>query len=283
MTRSSQMVLIIELREEPTGSGNYIGFTTRCNSNVETPIFTLSFSATTLGQYTFTLLEAIDHVAGRGNNDLTFSLPVYAVDSDGDDSLMSPLSVTITDDVQVMANGALSIEEPTVADLAAGTPTTSVYDALTSASADGASVTQFTYDGTTYTLDQTDSSEQEFTFTEGSLFITTQGEVRFEPNRDLDHSAGDIVKNIVVTSSDGDSDKLTSTVTLTITDGDIPTIDVIPPIALSESNLTGGSDQTGSAVSDTKVIQFTNQSDDVESFRIEPSEFNTLGTLTSNN
>ncbi|MEF1231354.1 hypothetical protein QTO02_28445, partial [Vibrio fortis] len=138
--------------------------------------------------------------------DLTFELPVYAVDTDGDDSSMSPLSVTITDDVQVMASGALSIEEPTVADLAAGTPTTSVFDVLTSASADGASVTQFTYDGTAYMLDQTDSSEQEFNFTEGSLFITTQGEVRFEPNRDLDHSAGDIVKNIVVTSSDGDDD-----------------------------------------------------------------------------
>ncbi|MEF1228895.1 hypothetical protein QTO02_15490, partial [Vibrio fortis] len=274
--------LIIELREEPTGSGNYIGFTTDI-SNVETTVFTLDFSSTTLGEYTFTLLEAIDHAPIQGNNDLTFSLPIYAVDSDGDDSLMSPLSVTITDDVQVMASGALSIEEPTVADLAAGTPTTSVFDVLTSASADGASVTQFTYDGTVYTLDQTDSSEQEFTFTEGSLFITTQGEVRFEPNRDLDHSAGDIVKNIVVTSSDGDDDVLNSTVTLTITDGDIPIIDVIPSIALSESNLADGSDPTGSAVSDTKVIQFTNQSDDVESFRIELTEFNTLGALTSNN
>ncbi|MEZ9911082.1 hypothetical protein AB4371_21885, partial [Vibrio sp. 10N.261.51.A3] len=105
------------------------------------------------------------------------------------------------------------------------------------ASADGASVTQFTYDGTAYSLDPNDATEQEFTFTEGSLFITTQGEVRFEPNRDLDHSAGDIVKNIVVTSSDGDDDVLTSTVTLTITDGDVPTIDVIPPISLSETNL----------------------------------------------
>ncbi|MDK9797210.1 cadherin-like domain-containing protein, partial [Vibrio sp. D449a] len=274
--------LIIELREEPTGSGNYIGFTTDI-SNVETTVFTLDFSSTTLGEYTFSLLEAIDHAPIQGNNDLTFSLPVYAVDSDGDDSLMSPLSVTITDDVQVMAGVTISIEEPTVADLAAGTPTTSVYDVLTSASADGANVTQFTYDGAVYALDQTDSSEQEFTFTEGSLFITIQGEVRFEPNRDLDHSGGDIVKNIVVTSSDGDSDVLTSTVTLTITDGDVPTIDVIPPISLSESNLTGGSDPTVAAVSDTKVIQFTNQSDDVVSFRIEPTLFNTLGALTSNN
>ncbi|TKG02449.1 retention module-containing protein, partial [Vibrio sp. F13] len=274
--------LPIDLKEDPTGSGNYVGFTTSA-SNVETQIFTLSFSAATLGQYTFTLLENIDHEDGRGNNDFTFELPVYAVDTDGDDSLMSPLSVTITDDVQVMASGDLTIEEPTVADLAAGTPTTSVFDVLTFASADGASVTQFTYDGTAYSLDPNDATEQEFTFTEGSLFITTQGEVRFEPNRDLDHSAGDIVKNIVVTSSDGDDDVLTSTLTLTITDGDVPTIDVIPPISLSETNLADGSDPSNSAVSDTKVIQFTHESDDIESFRIEPTEFNTLGTLTSNN
>ncbi|MFA0516161.1 hypothetical protein AB4501_04045, partial [Vibrio sp. 10N.222.55.E8] len=274
--------LIIEIREEPTGSGNYIGFTTDI-SNVETTVFTLDFSSSTLGEYTFTLLEAIDHTPIQGNNDLTFNLPVYAVDTDGDDSLMSPLSVTITDDVQVMASGDLTIEEPTVADLAAGTPTTSVFDVLTSASADGASVTQFTYDGTAYSLDPNDATEQEFTFTEGSLFITTQGEVRFEPNRDLDHSVGDIVKNIVVTSNDGDDDVLTSTVTLTIKDGDVPTIDVISPISLSEKNLADGSDPSNSAVSDTKVIQFTHESDDVESFRIEPTEFNTLGTLTSNN
>ncbi|WP_032546357.1 T1SS-143 repeat domain-containing protein, partial [Vibrio crassostreae] len=108
--------LPIDLKEDPAGSGNYVGFTTSA-SNVETQIFTLSFSATTLGQYTFTLLENIDHEDGRGNNDFTFELPVYAVDTDGDDSLMSPLSVTITDDVQVMASGALNIEEPTVADL----------------------------------------------------------------------------------------------------------------------------------------------------------------------
>ncbi len=86
-----------------------------------------------------------------------------------------------------------------------------------------------------------------------------------------------------MTSNDGDNDVLTSTVALTITDGDVPTIDVIPPISLSETNLADGSDPSNSVVSDTKVIQFTHESDDIESFRIEPTEFNTLGTLTSNN
>ncbi len=76
--------------------------------------------------------------------------------------------------------------------------------------------------------------------------------MRFEPNRDLDHSVSeDIVKSIVVTSSDFDNDSLTSTVTLTITDGDNPTIDAVP-VSLEEANLADGSTPSGSAVSSLK-------------------------------
>ncbi|QPK04435.1 retention module-containing protein [Vibrio kanaloae] len=274
--------LVIELREEPAGSGNYIGFTTDI-SNTETTVFTLDFSSTNLGEYTFTLLEAIDHTPIQGNNDLTFNLPVYAVDSDGDDSLMSPLAVTITDDVQVMVNSSLNIEEPTVSDLAAGTPTTTTVNVLDEEGADGTTITQFTYDGgAVLTLDQSDTGEQKFDVAEGSLYITLQGDVRFEPNHNLDHTGGDIVKSIVVTSSDSDNDLVSSTVTLTITDGDIPTIDNVPSVTLSETNLSDGSAPSGSAVSQTETITFTNQSDDVTSFRIEPTEFNIGGLLKSN-
>ncbi len=274
--------LVIELREEPAGSGNYIGFTTDI-SNTETTVFTLDFSSTNLGEYTFTLLEAIDHTPIQGNNDLTFNLPVYAVDSDGDDSLMSPLAVTITDDVQVMVNSSLNIEEPTVSDLAAATPTTTTVNVLDEEGADGTTITQFTYDGgAVLTLDQSDTGEQKFDVAEGSLYITLQGDVRFESNRNLDHTGGDIVKSIVVTSSDSDNDLVSSTVTLTITDGDIPTIDNVPSVTLSESNLSDGSAPSGSAVSQTETITFTNQSDDVTSFRIEPTEFNIGGLLKSN-
>ena len=120
------------------------------------------------------------------NNELTFDLPVYAVDSDGDDSLMSPLSVTIGDDVQIMANGTLDITEPNLAD---GTVTTNTIDVMTAQSADGAVITQFTYDGgAAQTLDPMITPvSREFTFTEGSVFVTIEGNVRFEPNRDLDH------------------------------------------------------------------------------------------------
>ncbi|WP_276605638.1 cadherin-like domain-containing protein, partial [Vibrio sp. F13] len=271
----------VEIKEDSANPGTYIGFITN-GSSAEVPVFTISFSSATLGEYTFTLLEALDHVAGLANNDLSFDLPVYAVDSDGDDSLVSQLNVTIDDDVQIMQGGALNITESTVADLAAGTPTTATFDVMPNQSADGATITQFTYDGVVNTLDQNIAGEQQFIFAEGKLYITLEGEVRFEPNRDLDHTAGDIVKSIVVTSSDFDKDSVTSTVTLTITDGDIPTIDVIPTVSLSETNLTDGSAPSGSAVSQTETITFTNQSDDVVRFRLEPTEFNTNDALTSN-
>ena len=104
--------------------------------------------------------------------------------------------------------------------------TTNTIDVMTAQSADGAVITQFTYDGgAAQTLDPTNAGEQKFTFTEGDLYVTIEGNVRFEPNRDLDHKGGDIVKSLVFTSSDGDVDVETATVTLTITDGDIPTIE----------------------------------------------------------
>ncbi|MFA0653388.1 retention module-containing protein, partial [Vibrio sp. 10N.222.49.C12] len=272
----------VEIKEDSANPGTYIGFITD-GSNAEVPVFTITFSTSTLGVYTFTLLEALDHADGLDNNDLSFDLPVYAVDTDGDDSLVSQLNVTIGDDVQIMQDGTLDIVEPNVADLAGGIVTTNMIDVMPTQSADGATITQFTYDGVVNTLDQSISGEQQFSFTEGELYITLGGEVRFEPNRNLDHTTSeDIVKSIVVTSSDFDNDSLTSTVTLTITDGDNPTIDVIPSVTLSETNLTDGSAPSGSAVSSTQTITFTNQSDDVVRFRIEPTEFNTNDDLKSN-
>ncbi|WP_141677145.1 T1SS-143 repeat domain-containing protein, partial [Vibrio cyclitrophicus] len=104
----------VEIKEDSANPGTYIGFITD-GSNAEVPVFNISFSTSTLGEYTFTLLEALDHADGLDNND-RFDLPVYAVDTDGDDSLVSQLNVTIGDDVQIMQDGTLDITEPNLAD-----------------------------------------------------------------------------------------------------------------------------------------------------------------------
>ncbi|MCZ8486531.1 hypothetical protein O9993_17945 [Vibrio lentus] len=67
--------LSIEIREEPTGSGNYIIYIElfprmkkpRC---LHSPTSIVS----PLGEYTFTLLEATDHTPVQGNNDLNIQL-----------------------------------------------------------------------------------------------------------------------------------------------------------------------------------------------------------------
>ena len=141
----------VEIKEDSANPGSYIGFITD-GSGAEVPVFTIAFSTSTLGEYTFTLLEALDHADGQtNNNDLSFDLPVYAVDTDGDDSLVSQLNVTIGDDVQIMQDGTLDITEPNLAD---GTITTNTIDVMPNQSADGATITQFTYDGVAKTLDQ---------------------------------------------------------------------------------------------------------------------------------
>ena len=69
-----------------------------------------------------------------------------------------------------MVDGALSIEEPTVADLATGTPTTTTINILDQKGADGTTITQINYDnGTVFTLDQSDTGEQKFVVAEGSI------------------------------------------------------------------------------------------------------------------
>ncbi|MDN3684896.1 hypothetical protein QW180_20220 [Vibrio sinaloensis] len=183
--------LVVELREEPADSGQYIGFTTSA-TGAETTVFTLDFDTVNKADYTFTLLEAIDHADASGNNSLDFALPVYMVDSDGDNSAKVTLDITVTDDVQLMQNGVWTITEPNDGE----SPTTATIDVMPAQSADGATITEFKFgDNTTQPLDQTITDEQTFDYPEGTLYITLDGEMRFEPNRDLDHSAGDIVKN----------------------------------------------------------------------------------------
>ncbi|MEF1175076.1 hypothetical protein, partial [Vibrio sinaloensis] len=263
--------LVIELREEPADSGQYIGFTTSANG-VETNVFTLSFDGTNKGDYTFTLIEAIDHANADGNNDLSFALPVYMVDSDGDNSAKANLDITIADDVQLMQNGSWTITEPNQGE----NPTTATIDVMPAHSADGATITEFKFgDNPTQQLDQSLTGEQKFDYPEGSLYITLDGEMRFEPNRDLDHENGDIVKDIVVTSGDFDKDSVSATVTLTIQDGDDPVINTVPSVSLSEAQLTDGSAPSSSAVQATGTISYTEGSDNLSHFRFEPTEFNT--------
>ncbi|MFA0350014.1 hypothetical protein AB4486_24280, partial [Vibrio sp. 10N.222.55.C6] len=85
-----------------------------------------------------------------------------------------------------------------------------------------------------------------------------------------------------VTTSDFDNDVETATVTLTITDGVDPVINIVPDVYLSEVNLSDGSMPTAGPVSSTHTITYTEGSDDLSHFRIATDEFNFGGLLKSN-
>ncbi|MFA0708754.1 hypothetical protein AB4653_23910, partial [Vibrio sp. 10N.222.48.A3] len=100
---------------------------------------------------------------------------------------------------------------------------------------------------------------------------------------DINHSSSEtIVKQFAFLAEDADGDESFSTLDLSLTDGQDPVINLVPPVTLSETNLGDGSSPSGNAVSATETITFTAGSDDVASFRIDPNLFNTNDTLKSN-
>ncbi len=105
--------LAVEMREDPSDSGRYVGFTTDgdiADNDSETTIFTFVFNqfgvedSTDKGNYTFTLLKPFDHPEGLETNDVTFSLLIYAQDTDRDPTLLTPLNVTVTDDIPTIGD-----------------------------------------------------------------------------------------------------------------------------------------------------------------------------------
>ncbi len=114
-----------------------------------------------------------------------------------------------------MVNDSLLIEEPTVADLAAGVRRQLPLAVLDEEGADVWPLPSLlTMEGGTITKA---IGEQKFCCWRFTVYHSV-GDIRFEPSRNLDHTGGDIAEVDSRNFRDSDSD-LVSTVTPTITDG----------------------------------------------------------------
>ncbi|WP_133149747.1 retention module-containing protein, partial [Vibrio cyclitrophicus] len=285
LTSNGEAVLL-ELIDQTNGVRTYEGYVEVNGSRIT--VFDVKVDSPSLGNYEFTLYEELSH---QGAEDvlLTFALPIYAVDADGDRSALSggsntpeaaEILVNVKDDVVELVDKVESVTEPTLAG-----DTIVSYNLFSFEGADGSTIQSFNYDGVDYSLDQSllPDATQTFSFTEGVVTISLNGDFSFEVARDIDHSSSEtVVKQFSFLAEDGDGDIDTSSLKLSITDGQNPAIDLIPPVTLSETDVADGSAPSGSAVSATETITFTAGSDDVASFRIEPTEFNVGGALTSN-
>lgn len=257
---------------EEVSDGVYRGYITE--NNVKVDVLTIKLDQTKLGEYSVTLHQEVDHGA-QGQDSLAVSIPVYAVDSDNDHSANSQLVINIGDDLQVVTDGSLSVTEPDHI----GTETSNEIDVITEAGADNGQVTSFSFDGKEYTFEE---GKTEYAVTDGTVKITADGQLSFIANSNLNHKASDtITHTIVVTVTDQDGDKLTSTVNLDITDGNDPVIKSITAVDVFEAGLGDGSGSGATDITAEGVIDVTTGSDLVVALAVDVKAFNDASTLTS--
>ncbi|RTZ18064.1 retention module-containing protein [Vibrio aquaticus] len=259
--------------------GVYLGYITLDNGTrvdvLKVTIGAVSMSGTEFSSdYKVELLQEIDQPkqGGAAANDFsTISLPIFATDSDKDESARSDLIIKVGDDIQVVADGEITVTEPTIGDTVQST----VVNVITEAGADQATVSKVTFDGVDVPLVD---GETEYSVTDGVLVVTLDGQVSFKPNAERIHPDDDRIEHtIVVTVTDKDGDKTTSTVDLVIKDGQDPVITQITEANVYEAGLTDGGSQVGPTdyVSEGKITVVTG-SDDVIEFHIDVEAFNLL-------
>ncbi|GEM_PF-1494681 len=270
--QSQGQVVQLELASESNGVRTYEGFIEL--DGVRITVFDVAIDAPALGEYQFNLYEQLDHT-GANDDSLTFSLPVYAVDADGDRSSITEGSNTpeaaqiviqVQDDVPTIDGvDALAVDEDDLSSigsdqsdsvLAQGSFTTtqgsdrvvsyqleSVTDPLNGLESQGRSIS----------LTETANSDGSFTYSataEGDAIFTLQvnpdGSYSFTLEGPIDHAVGSdsltLDFTIVATDFDGDTSSLVLPVTIA---DDVPTINDVVALTVDEDDLSSvGSDQS---------------------------------------
>ncbi|MCR9937886.1 retention module-containing protein [Vibrio antiquarius] len=270
--QSQGQVVQLELASESNGVRTYEGFIEL--DGVRITVFDVAIDAPALGEYQFNLYEQLDHT-GANDDSLTFSLPVYAVDADGDRSSITEGSNTpeaaqiviqVQDDVPTIDGvDALAVDEDDLSSigsdqsdsvLAQGSfTTTQGSDRVVSYQLESGTdpLNGLESQGRSISLTETANSDGSFTYSataEGDAIFTLQvnpdGSYSFILEGPIDHAVGSdsltLDFNIVATDFDGDTSSLVLPVTIT---DDVPTINDVVALTVDEDDLSSvGSDQS---------------------------------------
>ncbi|MCR9933995.1 retention module-containing protein [Vibrio antiquarius] len=270
--QSQGQVVQLELASESNGVRTYEGFIEL--DGVRITVFDVAIDAPALGEYQFNLYEQLDHT-GANDDALTFSLPVYAVDADGDRSSITQGSNTpeaaqiviqVQDDVPTIDGvDALAVDEDDLSSigsdqsdsvLAQGSfTTTQGSDRVVSYQLESGTdpLNGLESQGRSISLTETVNSDGSFTYSataEGDAIFTLQvnpdGSYSFSLEGPIDHAVGSdsltLDFNIVATDFDGDTSSLVLPVTIA---DDVPTINDVVALTVDEDDLSSvGSDQS---------------------------------------
>ncbi|MFH4688932.1 retention module-containing protein [Vibrio diabolicus] len=270
--QSQGQVVQLELASESNGVRTYEGFIEL--DGVRIKVFDVAIDAPALGEYQFNLYEQLDHT-GANDDSLTFSLPVYAVDADGDRSSITEGSNTpeaaqiviqVQDDVpSIDGVDALAVDEDDLSSigsdqsdsvLAQGSfKTTQGSDRVVSYQLESGTdpLNGLESQGRSISLTETVNSDGSFTYSataEGDAIFTLQvnpdGSYSFSLEGPIDHAVGSdsltLDFTIVATDFDGDTSSLVLPVTIA---DDVPTINDVVALTVDEDDLSSvGSDQS---------------------------------------
>ncbi|MCG9771893.1 DUF5801 domain-containing protein, partial [Vibrio diabolicus] len=270
--QSQGQVVQLELASESNGVRTYEGFIEL--DGVRITVFDVAIDAPALGEYQFNLYEQLDHT-GANDDALTFSLPVYAVDADGDRSSITQGSNTpeaaqiviqVQDDVPTIDGvDALAVDEDDLSSigsdqsdsvLAQGSfTTTQGSDRVVSYQLESGTdpLDGLESQGRSISLTETVNSDGSFTYSataEGDAIFTLQvnpdGSYSFSLEGPIDHAVGSdsltLDFTIVATDFDGDTSSLVLPVTIA---DDVPTINDVVALTVDEDDLSSvGSDQS---------------------------------------
>ncbi|WP_440872418.1 retention module-containing protein [Vibrio diabolicus] len=270
--QSQGQVVQLELASESDGVRTYEGFIEL--DGVRITVFDVAIDAPALGEYQFNLYEQLDHT-GANDDSLTFSLPVYAVDADGDRSSITDGSNTpeaaqiviqVQDDVpSIDGVDALAVDEDDLSSigsdqsdsvLAQGSfTTTQGSDRVVSYQLESGTdpLNGLESQGRSISLTETANSDGGFTYSataEGDAIFTLQvnpdGSYSFTLEGPIDHAVGSdsltLDFTIVATDFDGDTSSLVLPVTIA---DDVPTINDVVALTVDEDDLSSvGSDQS---------------------------------------
>ncbi|HHX8434065.1 TPA: retention module-containing protein [Vibrio diabolicus] len=270
--QSQGQVVQLELASESNGVRTYEGFIEL--DGVRITVFDVAIDAPALGEYQFNLYEQLDHT-GANDDSLTFSLPVYAVDADGDRSSITDGSNTpeaaqiviqVQDDVpSIDGVEALAVDEDDLSSigsdqsdsvLAQGNfTTTQGSDRVVSYQLESGTdpLNGLESQGRSISLTETANSDGGFTYSataEGDAIFTLQvnpnGSYSFTLEGPIDHAVGSdsltLDFTIVATDFDGDTSSLVLPVTIA---DDVPTITDVVALNVDEDDLSSvGSDQS---------------------------------------
>ncbi|MEP3051002.1 MAG: DUF5801 repeats-in-toxin domain-containing protein [Erythrobacter sp.] len=216
------------------------------------------------GEYTYTLdTPFTDTVDENGANTVTdaesFNFEVR--DTLGNLIGTGTIDVDIIDDIPTATDQvSISVAEDAVGTIGGNVVTDGTPD---TEGADGATVTAITIDGTTTAVAQ-DGSDTIVVTANGTYTINQNGDWTFDPNPNLDQSAGDIDASFTYTLTDGDGDFDTAAQPILIQDGAGPVAGPDISLGLDDANLADGS-TPANPDSTNDTIVFTAGSDDIAS------------------